>query len=312
MGLSDGLVTEAEKTDQQQLDHIREEAFNKRALLKKRRHKDDKAGQDEDAKRAQEKADAKEKARVAVTESRLIFDMQRTGRDGKARSKGYGFVEFSQHIHALAALRKLNNNPQYTSYAAGKFDDDVNPGETRKRDKKKGVESHPRLIVEFTVENRAKLKIKEKKAESWRQKMSLRAKMDGQHGELLNGGDGAQVSKNRTKKQRKEDREAVKREADWEAEDGGGGKRGGAGNKKPRREAQSGGRKKEEWSKGGGDSEIDSILGETGQGRQGGKKVKPPAKKRKVDHEQAKLDNLVDSYRAKLFSGGASAGGKWE
>ncbi|CAG8572202.1 6192_t:CDS:2 [Paraglomus brasilianum] len=46
----------------------------------------------------------------------------------KQRSKGYGFLEFTQHAHALAALRYLNNNPELFS------------------DKK-------RLIVEFAIEN---------------------------------------------------------------------------------------------------------------------------------------------------------------
>ena len=32
---------------------------------------------------------------------------------GQAPSKGYGFVEFAEHAHALACLRELNNNPHY-------------------------------------------------------------------------------------------------------------------------------------------------------------------------------------------------------
>ena len=37
-----------------------------------------------------------------------------------SRSKGYGFIEFGAHLHALAALRQLNNNPAYsTEFAAG-------------------------------------------------------------------------------------------------------------------------------------------------------------------------------------------------
>ncbi|KAG9300147.1 hypothetical protein G9A89_010557 [Geosiphon pyriformis] len=46
----------------------------------------------------------------------------------KPRSKGYGFLEFTHHAHALAALRYLNNNPDLFG------------------DKK-------RLIVEFSIEN---------------------------------------------------------------------------------------------------------------------------------------------------------------
>ena len=46
-------------------------------------------------------------------------DRVRINEDGTLRSKGFGFVEFTEHIHALAALRKLNNNPEYASYAIG-------------------------------------------------------------------------------------------------------------------------------------------------------------------------------------------------
>jgi RNA recognition motif. (a.k.a. RRM, RBD, or RNP domain) len=34
-------------------------------------------------------------------------------------SKGYGFVEFKHHAHALAALRELNNNPNCSHVAKG-------------------------------------------------------------------------------------------------------------------------------------------------------------------------------------------------
>ena len=32
--------------------------------------------------------------------------------EGKT-SRGFGFVEFKEHVHALACLRYLNNNPAY-------------------------------------------------------------------------------------------------------------------------------------------------------------------------------------------------------
>lgn len=61
----------------------------------------------------------------------------------KFSSRGFGFVEFQHHAHALAALRVLNNNPAYASLARG----------SSKKDGKS------RLIVEFAVENKAKLKL---------------------------------------------------------------------------------------------------------------------------------------------------------
>jgi len=67
------------------------------------------------------------------------------------RSKGYGFVEFTEHVHALAALRVLNNNPAYAVHAIG------GPRSTAVAPKQKS-----RLIIEFAVENSAKLKARQK------------------------------------------------------------------------------------------------------------------------------------------------------
>lgn len=61
-------------------------------------------------------------------------------------SKGYGFVEFAHHGQALAALRHLNNNPSFS-------------GQARSEGAAKGESS--RLIVEFSVENHAKLKLQQ-------------------------------------------------------------------------------------------------------------------------------------------------------
>lgn len=61
-------------------------------------------------------------------------------------SKGYGFVEFSHHGQALAALRHMNNNPAFSGQAKS---DGVAKGETS------------RLMVEFSVENHAKLKLQQ-------------------------------------------------------------------------------------------------------------------------------------------------------
>jgi len=38
-------------------------------------------------------------------------DLKRVDAKGKGLSKGYGFVSFTRHDHALAALRAVNNNP---------------------------------------------------------------------------------------------------------------------------------------------------------------------------------------------------------
>ena len=38
-------------------------------------------------------------------------------RGGIPQSRGYGFVEFQHHTHALACLRELNNNPAHGKFA---------------------------------------------------------------------------------------------------------------------------------------------------------------------------------------------------
>ncbi|CAG8576134.1 9125_t:CDS:2, partial [Dentiscutata heterogama] len=66
-------------------------------------------------------------AKIVRSKDRIDSTMQ------KLRSKGYGFLEYTQHSHALAALRYLNNNPDIF-------------GEKR------------RLVVEFAIENSIILK----------------------------------------------------------------------------------------------------------------------------------------------------------
>lgn len=90
---------------------------------------------------------------IKVRMAKIVRDME-SAKDGKEpRSRGYGFVEFSDHSHALAALRHLNNNPKFTSYAAGRAASAEAPDSAKSR-----------LIVEFALENHGKLKLREKRA----------------------------------------------------------------------------------------------------------------------------------------------------
>ena len=81
-----------------------------------------------------------------VKKAKVMLDSGRLrGADKHAQSRGYGFVEFGHHAHALACLRELNHNFVYgreyaTQYGA--------PG-----DKKHN------LIVEFSLENYQKVKV---------------------------------------------------------------------------------------------------------------------------------------------------------
>ena len=52
-----------------------------------------------------------------VLHAKLLYETDKMDENGKPRSKGMGFVEFSEHEHALTALRALNNNPDAFSRA---------------------------------------------------------------------------------------------------------------------------------------------------------------------------------------------------
>lgn len=95
-------------------------------------------------------------APVKVKMAKVVRDTETAKATGKeARSRGYGFVEFAEHVHALAALRKLNNNPAFAHLAAG--------AKTDKKGAALGESERSRLIVEFALENHGKLKLREKR-----------------------------------------------------------------------------------------------------------------------------------------------------
>ena len=96
-----------------------------------------------------------------------------------APSRGFGFAEFTHHAHAMACLRELNNNSAYAAefVSGGKRAVEMKKQRLNKRKKPKkskpdaavddgpsgadfvgddGKVRIPRLIVEFTVENKAK------------------------------------------------------------------------------------------------------------------------------------------------------------
>ena len=89
-----------------------------------------------------------------ILSAHMIFDKERRNPDGTPRSRGIGFVEFSEHEHALTALRHLNNNPEI--YGADR-----------------------RPIVEFSVEN---VKMKKRMEAKRRRKAESRAPADGAKG----------------------------------------------------------------------------------------------------------------------------------
>ena len=91
---------------------------------------------------------------VRIVQAKVISESER-GED--LISRGYGFVEFAEHVHALAALRMLNNNPHYFWCAPGPKANST-PHFRRNR-----------LIVEFAVENAKKLAKRARKLEKQKQ-----------------------------------------------------------------------------------------------------------------------------------------------
>ncbi|CAJ1056855.1 RNA-binding protein 28 [Xyrichtys novacula] len=79
---------------------------------------------------------SKDKKGVRIKECRVMYDKKPEKGQVMGQSLGYGFVEFQEHEHALATLRYLNNNPNIFC-------------------------PNKRPIVEFSLEDSKKLKIKE-------------------------------------------------------------------------------------------------------------------------------------------------------
>ncbi|XP_066448286.1 RNA-binding protein 28 [Eleutherodactylus coqui] len=77
---------------------------------------------------------------VKIQECRVMRDLKGVRGNVKGQSLGYAFVQFVEHDHALAALRHVNNNPDLF-----------------------GPKKRP--IVEFSLEDMHKLKIKERRAQ---------------------------------------------------------------------------------------------------------------------------------------------------
>ncbi|XP_051817165.1 RNA-binding protein 28 isoform X1 [Antechinus flavipes] len=86
---------------------------------------------------------------IRLKECRVMRDLKGAHGNVKGQSLGYAFVEFEEHDHALAALRQINNNPEIF-----------------------GPQKRP--IVEFSLEDRRKLKVKDRRAQRNLQKMKAK------------------------------------------------------------------------------------------------------------------------------------------
>lgn len=96
-----------------------------------------------------------------ILECRIMRDLTRVNSEGVAKSKGYGFVEFSKFEDALKALRATNNNPNLFS------------------DKK------TRLIVQFSIEDKRALQKKAKRLEKEHNNLDRNKKKKNAHLSLL-------------------------------------------------------------------------------------------------------------------------------
>uniref|UniRef100_A0A8C6EC64 RNA binding motif protein 28 n=1 Tax=Moschus moschiferus TaxID=68415 RepID=A0A8C6EC64_MOSMO len=83
---------------------------------------------------------------VRIKECRVMRNLKGAYGKIKGQSLGYAFAEFQEHEHALAALRHINNNPEIFG-------------------------SQKRPIVEFSLEDRRKLKVKELRIQRSQQKV---------------------------------------------------------------------------------------------------------------------------------------------
>uniref|UniRef100_A0A8C1GC07 RNA binding motif protein 28 n=1 Tax=Cyprinus carpio TaxID=7962 RepID=A0A8C1GC07_CYPCA len=84
---------------------------------------------------------------VRINECRVMYDKKPICGQVMGKSLGYGFVEFKEHEHALQALRHLNNNPDIF-----------------------GPQKRP--IVEFSLEDGRKLKLKAIRLENSKVRLS--------------------------------------------------------------------------------------------------------------------------------------------
>jgi nucleolar protein 4 len=206
-----------------------------------------------------------------------------------APSRGFGFVEFTHHAHALACLRELNNNSTYsTEFVAGGKKATSMKKSNRKK-KRKDVDSSandddnfmgddgkvriPRVIVEFTVENKAKArKQAERKAQQlanvMKQKAVAKQSVD-ESGEKVK----KKKKKSRGMKQREKKRK-IKEEGTEEEQEGNVGDNGEANDKIIKKQ---------------------DMLEKPTLTRPKG--VKPPKKKKKVDKDENNFEDMVKSYK---------------
>ncbi|GAQ92352.1 nucleolar protein 4 [Klebsormidium nitens] len=243
---------------------------------------------------------------------KILREDSKGEKGGPSKSRGAAFVEFTEHQHALVALRALNNNP-------GPF----------------GVEHRP--IVEFAIENRLKLRQREmqqaRRAAPHNRKEDAEAQKDGEK----------EMTREERKRKRREEKRKDKKEerlrkkqqgsiqpaGDTEGAGQEGGPAAGRQGKKRKREANGSGAR--EQGDGGGKAgpgrpavasrkpvqrepgqDLAKTLGlPEGERRKKGEKPlsRKERKKAQGGGGEDRLDRLVAEYKSKYFQGGGSPAG---
>lgn len=110
-----------------------------------------------------ESSKTKKSEPVLITHCTVVRDAERN-----ERSKGYGFVQFQQHEHALAALHATNNNPKALDMLIKAAPKVLKLDSHRERLIRKQWGDGRRLHVEFSVEDRRKVQLLEQIKEKGR------------------------------------------------------------------------------------------------------------------------------------------------
>ncbi|KAM6960581.1 RNA-binding protein 28 [Aplochiton taeniatus] len=105
---------------------------------------------------------------VRITECRVMYDRKPEKGQQHGRSLGYGFVQFRNHEHALKALRHLNNNPNIH-----------------------GPKKRP--IVEFSLEDGKKLKLKEMRQQKIQERLRKKPALGGGPSQTPAAGPGPRI-----------------------------------------------------------------------------------------------------------------------
>ncbi|KZF26447.1 RNA-binding domain-containing protein [Xylona heveae TC161] len=100
---------------------------------------------------AQAEKDRKAKGKGVVKQAKIVFEGAEGGKvseeSGAGRSRGYGFIEYYSHRHALMGLRWLN------CHAIDYQTKDTSAKSKKKMTKDELFDKKKRLIVEFAIEN---------------------------------------------------------------------------------------------------------------------------------------------------------------